>query len=392
MVCAKCARPDILLAGCEGEVIAYIEKRKTGYRVHYTDPKGRHRAEFFRLKDDAKGRKAELEHKLRIRSYVDPALGAESLSDFFDGFLATVDVRPSTRRLYATHGRLYLKPLLGDRPIGSLRRSDVSEFLAVMRADGVGGSTVEHAFRLLRRVLNHAVFEERIASNPAAGHKVRAPKPRDARFMSAEEVERLAEAIDSRFRVLVLLGCWCGPRIGEMAFLRVRHLDFVHHRIHIVGSAGRDGGKRIEGPTKTGKERAVAVPADIWHELVEHLEAFGNSRDPESYVFASRRDLPLRADVFRKVFGEAAEKAHIAPSPVVHDMRHTAASLMAQQGYSLLQAAQVLGHSTVFMTSHYSHLFPEDLDQQAARLTEARAEARRKISEAKVVQFPSKAG
>ena len=56
--------------------------------------------------------------------------------------------------------------------------------------------------------------------------------------------------------------------------------------------------------------------------------------------------------------------------PTVHDLRHTAASLMGSHGFTMLEAAGQLGHSAVTMTARYSHVFPAERQAKAARLGE----------------------
>lgn len=91
--------------------------------------------------------------------------------------------------------------------------------------------------------------------------------------------------------------------------------------------------------------------------------------DPESLVFTNERGNPILQSNFRKnIIATAARRAGIQPAPRVHDLRHTAASLMAEAGYSLLEAAEQLGHSSTTMTARYSHAYSEHRQQKVARL------------------------
>jgi integrase len=62
------------------------------------------------------------------------------------------------------------------------------------------------------------------------------------------------------------------------------------------------------------------------------------------------------------IFTPACRRAKLEPVPHVHDLRHTAAHLMAAAGYSLQEAGAQLGHSSVTMTQRYSGIFPETLE------------------------------
>ena len=85
--------------------------------------------------------------------------------------------------------------------------------------------TVAKAYRLLRAILNTAVRDKRIRENPCqikgADKELTAERP----VLSVPEVYRLAEAIEPRYRALVLLATFGNLRWGELAGLRRRNLD-----------------------------------------------------------------------------------------------------------------------------------------------------------------------
>jgi integrase len=146
-------------------------------------------------------------------------------------------------------------------------------------------------------------------------------------------------------------------------------------------------GHRHEGPTKSGRTRYVPVPSSVWGELLAHVEKYG-STDPSAYIFTSPTGGPLRHRNFlRRVWDPAVGRAMLNPPPTPHDMRHTAASLMADAGYSLVEAQHVLGHSTQFMTSAYTHLFPDKLEALTGKLDRAIARARKSKGSGDVVRL-----
>jgi integrase len=101
----------------------------------------------------------------------------------------------------------------------------------------------------------------------------------------------------------------------------------------------------------------------------EHLNRFGNRFDSGSLVFTTESSTPVRQSAFRqRVFTPAAKRGGVDPVPRVHDLRHTAASFMGRAGYTLLEAAQQLGHSATSMTERYSHVFPDSRQEKVARL------------------------
>jgi integrase len=73
------------------------------------------------------------------------------------------------------------------------------------------------------------------------------------------------------------------------------------------------------------------------------------------YVFAQRPGLPGPYEHFDAHWYAALEAAGIGAFHF-HDLRHTTASMLAAQGASLLEIADVLGHKALAMVKRYSHL------------------------------------
>ena len=108
------------------------------------------------------------------------------------------------------------------------------------------------------------------------------------RFLAPGEVATLAGAIDERYRAFVLVGAYCGLRLGEMAGLRRHRVDLLHRHVQVVEQLGRDeAGRWALQPLKTRASlRSVALPAVVVDELDEHLRHWaGTGR--EGFVFTA---------------------------------------------------------------------------------------------------------
>jgi integrase len=352
--------------------MAWIQKRQRAHhiahKVYWRDPNGKVRTRTFSTAADAKRYAREVEHRKDRGEYVDPAAGSITLAGAFEHMMATAThLRPATRALYEVHGRLYLAGgALGDRPIRSIGKADVRGFLAEL-SKTKNAATVDAVKRLLHRTLEVAVEEDRIGRNPSHGVRVERSRRREVRFLTEAEVGAIAETVPHRYRTLVWTLALSGLRIGEASALRVKNV--TESSIRVVESSAEVGGRKVTGPTKSGRERTVDIPPELRKMLREHIATYSNSFNRNALVFTGPDGGELRQNAFRKrVFQPAAERAGIEPMPTVHDLRHTSASFMARAGFSLLEAAGQLGHSTVTMTARYSHIFPSERQEKAARL------------------------
>jgi len=76
------------------------------------------------------------------------------------------------------------------------------------------------------------------------------------------------------------------------------------------------------------------------------------------------------------IFLPACARARISPRFRIHDLRHTAASLMIQAGYPPKMLQEIMGHASITTTLDlYGHLYPGDMDRYADRLDSAADEA-----------------
>jgi hypothetical protein len=163
------------------------------------------------------------------------------------------------------------------------------------------------------------------------------------RFLSDDERRRLLDACRlsrwPRLYMLVLLALTTGARKGELLALSWEDIDFERGLAHC-------------GRTKNGDAKALPlVPA-----VVDLLRGFEGGK--RVLVFPSTRS-PNAPYAFEGCWRAALKEAKLR-SFRFHDLRHTCASMLAQNGATLLEIGDVLGHRQLQMTKRYSHpLFRE---------------------------------
>jgi integrase len=347
-----------------------IGPRGVRYKVVYWDSTDKQRTKTLRTMKEAQVFQGEVRAKKQRHERIDPAPGRVPVSEFFEHHMKTAtNLRPSTRDRYRRHCRLYIDPVLGNRPLQLVTKADIKTLLADMRTIGKGLATVEAVARLLHRLFEVAVDEERLTRNPTDGIQVEQAARREPRFLDQNEVQQIAAEVPDPYRALVQFLAWTGLRIGEASALRVKNLDLAARTVRVVENSPEVAGLKYTGPTKTSKPRTVRFGAGLAAILKGHLAAYGTPLDPESFVFTGPEGGQVRQNNFRKrIFQPAAKRAGIDPVPTVHDLRHTAASLMARAGWTMREAQEQLGHSHATMTDCYTHLFPEDREQKVAAL------------------------
>jgi hypothetical protein len=126
----------------------------------------------------------------------------------------------------------------------------------------------------------------------------------------------------------------------------------------VAESAGEVRGRRVVGPTKTGRVRTITLPAFLAQLLGEHI---GNYPSPEGWVFTAAEGGPVRhRNFYARHYRPAVTRAGLPDDLRFHDLRHTCAAFLIAEGRHIEEVKDYLGHSSIRVTSdRYGRLFPK---------------------------------
>ena len=339
-----------------------VKKLPNGrWEASYRDPQRKERVRVFATRRDADRWLANVKADVARGDYVDPRLARSLFSDWAREWLATTaHLKPKTRAGYEADLRVHVLPMFGDRAIGSIQQVDVRRFVADMIASGSAPGTVRNARKVLRLVLGTAEGSGAIRSNPCNGVRVPASPKAEMAFLSADEVEALARAIDPAYSTLIRFAAYTGLRAGEIGALRVGRLDLLRGRVLVAESVTEvDRLGMVFGEPKTYQRRSVTLPRFLRDELSSMLES--RPVRPDDFVFPGPDGEVLRHKSFyRYKFKPALTAAGLPYAVRFHDLRHTCAALCISLGAHPKAIQERLGHSSITVTlDRYGHLFPK---------------------------------
>ncbi len=171
------------------------------------------------------------------------------------------------------------------------------------------------------------------------------------RTIAGVDVQRVVTAVDdtgatgARDKAIVLLLSRLGLRAGEVAALRVGHVDWREGRVHVP-------------PGKTGRERVLPLPQDVGTALVKALQR-RPPHAPQQGIFLRARApyRPITSAAITNIAQRALQRAGVGiRRPGAHVFRHTVASQLVQDGVSMKTVADVLGHARLETTAIYAKL------------------------------------
>ena len=347
--------------------MASIAKRADGrWRARYRDAAGNEHARHFARRIHAQSWLNSVTTAVGTGSYVDPSRAKVTVGTMAEQWIAgKINLRATTRARYESALRVHVMPRWGNVRLDRVEHGDIQRWLASLANDGQSGASVRKAHGVFSSILDLAVKERRLVSNPSNGVNLPALSERGRRYLTAEQVDQLAShARAGRLPVLVL--AYCGLRWSELAGLRVRDVDLMRRRLTIERAVTEVNGGRLEwNSPKNHERRSVPLPRFIVTELTKHLAKLA----ADDLVFTGANGGVLRNRNARRDWFNPAARAIAEPGLTPHELRHTAASLAVSAGANVKAVQRMLGHASAAMTlDRYADLFDDDLDAVAERL------------------------
>ena len=257
--CSRCRRS--VPAGARACPVC--ASRNAAWVARYMGPDHReHSRSGFTRKSDAENYAAAQETDKHRGAWIDPALGRITFDQWADEWLCLKAARkPKTRAGYVAILGKHLRPRFGHYPIAGIRPEDVSRFVAELQASGMGSSTIRNVYRVLSNAMRLAVVNRRIPQTPCVIEELPQASRREKVVLTAQEVERLADATPQPYGALVTFAAYSGLRWGEIVALRVGRCDLLRSTIEVMESASEVEGGIVYVSPKNGGRGPFAFPA-----------------------------------------------------------------------------------------------------------------------------------
>jgi integrase len=278
-----------------------------------------------------------------------------------------------TRRKYTSHATRTLIPALGKKRLDRLTATDVQNTVNAASTT-LAPATVHAIAAVLRSALSDAEREGLVTKNVA--RRVRLPpldrSEREA--LTPDEVRSLLMAVrGDRYEALYHIFLFAGLRHMEALGLRWRDIDLDTGEMRLREQLAHIGAEWARAPLKGRKSRRISLPNCVVECLKDHLLRQQIERATVAdvtgwgLIFTTARGTPLSDEVVREHFYAHLERAGI-PRIRIHDLRHTAASLLANLDVTMREVQGILGHTHATMTARYVHHFPGEEGRAAAAM------------------------
>ena len=311
-------------------------------------------------------------------------------------------LRPTTRRSYEAHVRLYLVPGLGHLRMGDLSVEDIEELYNALRQLGkttrgspmvtrlldarqpssgahrLTDASIRRVHSTLMSALNTAAKRRLIPFNPAAFVELASGKRPKAVLWTDERVAEwrrtgkrpkvavwtpeqtgsfLDDALTDRLYALYHLLTFRGLRRGEVVGLPWAEVNLAGGNLMVSEQIVQLGYRTETGPPKSDSSRPVALDEGSVAVLRAHRArqsaerlAWGPTWVESGLVFTRKNGAALHPEYVSRHFERLTRRAGLPPIRL-HDLRHGAATLALAGGADLKTVSEMLGHSTITITA-----------------------------------------
>lgn len=336
--------------------MAWTEQLASGrYRGGYRIPGGekRYTVETFNRERDAKRKATALEEESRSPGWHDPRAAQRPWREWADEWFDKRVVNDSTRRRDLSRmKRLHTK--WDDTPLNEITRFAVKSWAAEMLAEGLAPATVLRSMSLLSASLTAAADAEILPANPALRLKLGLVCGVNERTLSVDEQHRLFAAFETDFdRALVATLLGSGGRWGEVVALGAQHFSDLGIRYRRAWDVTN---RQLIDHTKGKRHRTV--PLAPW---LDELTLPLRKARPKGYLFAAPTGNPIDYSNWHRLsWTPAVEAAGLNDGSndddvTIHTLRHTYATEQLEDGRTIGEIADLLGHKSMAMAERYAH-------------------------------------
>ena len=364
-----------------------VRKLQSGrWQARYTGPDGQRRPapDTFATKTAANQWLVEKEAELLRGEWLDPDSGKVSLNEYAEKWISERDLKPRSREEYERNLRLHVHDYLGHRALNSITSQHIRTWRADRLAAGIGKPTVAKTYRILHAIFVTALDDELIRRNPCrikgAGQDTADERP----IATLDQVFAIAEKIQPRYRLLVILATFAQLRFGELVALRRRNIDIGAMELRVRrATAEMEDGTQMDGdPKSRAGKRPISLPHGLHRDIEAHMERYAQPGMDGRLFVGPQGGIPRRRN-FNRIWKKALKCAGIPPEIDLHlhDLRHTGSTWSSRGGATLKELMARIGHSSTRAAMIYQHADRERDQAIAAVLDSLIEEARSKITE-----------
>ena len=371
-----------------------VKKAKNGtWTVDISDgfhPVTKKRIRIIRKGFKTKKEALELEQYIRFVELKEKRFDFLVTTDMLFDILEEEDRQNNRKISYITTQRnnyeRHIKPYFINTNLNKLSYEHIFEFREHLKikpkkqndSSTLNHNTVNKIMILLKKIFDTGVRKSLIDKNPAENlRKLPISKP-TINFWGIEEFNEFRKLIKSdeiSYYLFFTIAFFTGMRMGEILALNWGDINLITNTIHITKTAYFVNGINHINNTKTrAGTRHITINNKLARRLADWKEEQENllkefTTDTGSLQVIQSTPIPMTKNMIDKKFKQILTRNNNLKKIRIHDLRHSHASLLINQGEDYLVVKERLGHASITTTiDTYSHLYPSKQKNLASKL------------------------
>jgi integrase len=342
-----------------------------------------------RTKREAESEYAKFKTEIETDQYIKPQkmTFADFVNNEWREKYATKHLEERTMYTYESNLKLRILPTFGHLQIGDIKTMHIVNYLKSLEKEGgrqdgkeggLASGTIQYNHRILKNIFSRAVAWDFIKRNPVIGAEKPKVSHKDVLPYGENEVRLLMQALEKEpfhWQVMIKLAIHTGLRRGELLALEWKHVNWDKEQMNVLQSVSSTtaGVARVKEP-KTKKSKRKVSLSEAMLELLREYQRYQSEERKAIEDWQGREHLFIFAHPDGKAFHHERPylwfRAFLKKNKLryirFHDLRHTAATLLINQGVHAKVISERLGHGNIATTMNiYGHALQE-ADKDAA--------------------------
>ncbi|EGP3531430.1 site-specific integrase [Listeria monocytogenes] len=282
----------------------------------------------------------------------------------------------------------WIIPYFERKKISKITTMQLLDYFHEVQKKGVGPSALEGHHRVIRSLFKYAALWGITETDVSLSVKKPTYKVPEKNIYNRREIEVLIDRIkilQKYQQLMIKLALYCGLRRGEVIGLTTKDMNYNKNTINVYRAVIKSASEGIKlDETKNKRKRIVPAPAGLMEEIKELAKEKQKNKDKLGLLWKGTKDLdgktvilifshddgtPFTPASVTRMFNRFLEKEENNDLTKIsfHDLRHSAASFLLEQGINVKVIQNILGHSDIKVTLNtYAHI-TEDGYSEAAK-------------------------
>ncbi|EAG3294128.1 site-specific integrase [Listeria monocytogenes] len=282
----------------------------------------------------------------------------------------------------------WIIPYFERKKISKITTMQLLDYFHEVQKKGVSPSALEGHHRVIRSLFKYATLWGITETDVSLSVKKPTYKVPEKNIYNRREIEVLIDRIkilQKYQQVMIKLALYCGLRRGEVIGLTTKDMNYNKNTINVYRAVIKSASEGIKlDETKNKRKRIVPAPAGLMEEIKELAKEKKKNKDKLGLLWKGTKDLdgktvilifshddgtPFTPASVTRMFNRFLEKEENNDLTKIsfHDLRHSAASFLLEQGINVKVIQNILGHSDIKVTLNtYAHI-TEDGYSEAAK-------------------------